>query len=233
MLQFSFILLTVYIFIWFTKAIDYAYFKKERVKRQVIRLGCILFLWCSYIFLVGYSGFLKVTSLPPRMPLFLVFPIFGFIIWFFVSKRFTHYFKPIPICVPLFFQSFRIFVEGLIWWSYLKGLSTVEMTFEGYNYEIIFGLTAIIIGLLAYHKLVGPKFIIFWNVIGLNFLAVIVGVFVSIVYFPIIWGYKGVVINPEFMTFPYMLIPALYMPIAVFTHIFSIIQNKYQLKALL
>lgn len=230
MLQLAFILLTIYVFIWFAKAINYSSTETSIVKRRIIRLGLIFLFWSGYTFLVGYFGILKDTSLPPKMPLLLVFPIFGLLIWFFTSKKASPYLKPIPIYIPLLFQSFRIFVELLIWWSYLKGLTAVEATFEGYNYEIVFGLSALIMGLLAFKNMIGPKLIILWNVIGLSFLSVIVGIFVTLVYFPSIWGYENEIVNPEFLTFPYMYIPAVYMHVAVFTHVFSIIQNKALLK---
>lgn len=230
MLQLAFILLTVYVFIWFAKAINYSSTETTITKRRIIRLGLIFIFWSGYTFLVGYSGVLKNTSLPPRMPLFLVFPVFGLFIWFFASKKASPYLKPIPIYIPVLFQSFRIFVELLIWWSYLKEIAAIEATFEGYNYEIVFGATALIMGLLAYRNMIGSKLIILWNVIGLGFLSVIVGIFTSLVYFPSIWGYENGGVSPEFMTFPFMLIPAIYMHVAVFTHVFSIIQNKALLK---
>lgn len=231
MLELSFILLLTYITAWFSKAISYSSLDKTVTKKRITIFISIIIVWCIYVYIIGHTGVIKVMTLPPRMPLFLILPTFATFAWFFITKRGEPYFKTVPVIIPVFFQSFRIFVELIIFWCFVEGFTTYETTFEGYNYEIYFGASALAVAFLVAKKKLKPQFLILWNFIGLGFLAVIVGIFTTLFFNPALWGYTNSVVNPDFMVFPYMLIPSVFMPCAVFVHIFSIIQNRKLLKS--
>ena len=231
MLESSFILLLIYIAAWFSKAISYSSSDAKIVRKRVLILLSCVVLYSAYTLLIGYTEIIQDTSLPPKMPLFLIFPIFSIFVWFFISKRADPYLDAVPLYFAPLFQHFRIFVELLIFGCYVTGLTRgVEATFEGYNYEIYFACTGLIVGFLIWKKKMAPKIIIVWNFVGIGFLTVIVGIFITLFLKPEIWGYAGSVVSKEFMYFPYMLIPSIYMPVAVFTHVFSIVQHRRLLK---
>ncbi len=225
-LEIAFIILLTYAFTWFFLALKISSDDEALVKKRVRKFSIAVFVWIAYVFVVGRSGLLLDTGMPPRMPLLLVLPAFGVFAWFFITKRHLPFLKSTPVYFPILFQSFRIFVELIIWWCFLNKLIPIEPTFEGYNYELYFGLSSLVIGVLAIKGKLSKSLIVAWNVIGLCFLTVIVIIFVTVLFSPSLWGYEQAVVDPTFMNFPYMLIPAVYMPAAVFVHIFSILQNK-------
>ena len=184
-------------------------------------LFCLLITYDS---LIISSDILLDFSLPPRLLIFIILPSFFLIFLFMRSKYSKKLIEILPNYLPIVFQSFRIIVELIIWQSYLAGFTSYQVSFEGYNYEIYFGISALVMGYLAYKKKVSNNILIAWNIFGLLMLAVIVSIFVTIVYFPHLWPEGSVFVDVGFINLPYMFIPAIFMPTAVMTHIFSIRQ---------
>ncbi len=188
-----------------------------------------LLIWLSYVFFISNSGFLQNFDLPPRFPLLLVIPTFLFIAIQFIRNKRSGMYQAIPIRWSVYFQSFRILVESLFLATVGLGILHPEVTFEGYNFDLIFGVSAIVVGLLVYAWSVLPeKLVLYWNYLGLLVLASIVFLFTTTVYFPSFWGKTETWVNPAFLSFPYTLVPAFLMPSAVMIHIFSILQLNKQ-----
>jgi len=184
-------------------------------------------LWLGYIATLAHFGVFRNFSLPPRIPLFAVLPAFGFIFWFFKTGRHHRLLHVVPRWQPVAFQTFRIGVEFLIMGAVLRGLGPMEPSFEGYNFDIITGITAPLVALLVYRwKTLSEKWVFWWNVMGLLWLVNVVFIFVSLGVAPQIWGYESIPINPGFGEMPYLLIPAFFMPSAVFMHVFSLLQLR-------
>ena len=72
------------------------------------------------------------------------------------------------------FQAFRIPVEWLLHRLYQEGVIPVEMTYAGWNFDIVSGLTAAALGLWLARGGRSPGLVIAWNVLGLVLLANIV-----------------------------------------------------------
>ncbi len=135
----------------------------------------------------------------------------------------------IPKELPVYFQSFRILVELLLLYTFREGIIPISATFEGLNFDILMGISAIPMGYFVFRKkefnLILAKA---WNILGIGmilFVALIIG---TSLYFPALWGNNPVLINGEFMLFPYVLVPVLLAPMAIFMHIVSLRQLKKQ-----
>ncbi|MBK8192304.1 MAG: hypothetical protein IPK76_03610 [Lewinellaceae bacterium] len=179
-------------------------------------------LWLMYMATLAGAGVFKNLEPPPRIVLFLIFPAFVFIAYFFWSKKFEALLRGIPPAWPVYLQSFRIAVELLILGVFLKGLATFEPTLEGYNFDILAGISAPIIAWLGFQRRVLPAWVLkYWNYAGLLLLVNVVGIFMTLMLKPTLWGYASTPIQPEFGTMPYLLIPAIFMPLAVFLHFFT------------
>ncbi len=200
--------------------------KNAQVPSKSLRwFGIGAAVWLCYIAGMAATGFFMVLTLPPRFPIFIIIPAFIFIGWFFLSGRADHLLSVVPKQQPIYLQSFRIVVELLILGAFKKGLATYEPTLEGYNFDVLMGLSAAPVAWLVFSKKILPeKTALIWNFIGLLALANVVGIFLSLLVKPQLWGYPATPISPEFGTMPYLLIPAVYMPLAVFLHVFSIRQ---------
>jgi hypothetical protein len=83
----------------------------------------------------------------------------------------------LPLAGIVALQSFRVAVE---WWlhrMYGEGLVPEQMTFSGRNFDIISGLTGLLLGgWMLSGKPVGRGLVLAWNVLGLALLANIVAV---------------------------------------------------------
>ncbi len=121
-------------------------------------------------------------------------------------------------------QGFRIFVEILFVMSVSEGLLHAEVTIEGYNYDMIFGITAVVVGLTYLAKRLSDKFVLLWNYLGLIVLASVIFVFMSSIYLPELYGYETTPAPLEFTKYPYILVAGYLMPLAVFIHVLSIVK---------
>jgi len=189
------------------------------------------------LFLVGLIGYLAILSftkvltdfgLPPRFPIFLVIPLLLFCIYFYIKNRNNEFIQSIPLHWTAFYQSFRILVEFLILYTFMKGIMPVEATFEGYNFDIIMGISAIPIGLLIYKT--GHKYktlLRIWNIVGILMVLFVAVIIATNTYQPQIWGLTEPSVKTEFMQMPYLLLAGFLAPSAIFIHIISLIQlNK-------
>jgi hypothetical protein len=234
MLQFGYIALTVLMI----SIILLGYFRTlqktttiELSRKRTLKVGIGLLLWILYTSIIAKTGFLQDYSLPPRFPILLIIPAFTFTGFFLYKHRNSSVIKNIPTSWLVYYQSFRILIESLFVASVAKGLLQPEVTFEGYNYDILFGLSALIIGFLAFNKkVISGKGLLLWNYLGLAVIAFIIFLFTTTTYAPELWGSTETLATKEMVTFPFVFVPAFLMPSAIFMHVVSIIQLRKKLK---
>jgi hypothetical protein len=232
MLQAGFILLTItlaIILLWGTSRIaNKAFTDGRQQKRFKIKTALTLIIWLTYVSLISLSGIFTIAALPPRIPLLLVLPAFVFFIYFFASRQFKAFIAHTPASWPVYFQSFRIIVELLIWGAFLNGILPKEASFEGYNFDIAIGITAPFIGYFIVAK-GGSKntgALLAWNFIGLITLVIVVFILMSRSYFYCSFGLSESILARGLGVFPYTFLAGFFMPLAVFMHIYSIIKTR-------
>ncbi len=197
------------------------------IRKKIIFIIAGLTLWQIYIYLISSNGFLANYDFPPKFMLFLVLPAFIFTGVFIYQKRNKPWITAIPEHWLVYFQSFRIMVESLFVMSLHEGILHKNMTIEGYNFDMIVGISALVIAFLVYQKkALSRKLIIWWNYIGLAVLASVILVVTTTIFFPELYGSKVRLMPTDFGTYPYVLIAGFLMPAAVFVHILSIVQLK-------
>ncbi|MEE9430956.1 MAG: hypothetical protein V3V16_07955 [Melioribacteraceae bacterium] len=183
--------------------------------------------WIVYLYLISYNGYIYDKSMPPRFPIFVFIPAIIFMLYFFYTRKNSKLFEYIPNSWAIYYQSFRIIMEVIILMTFQSELIPIQATFQGYNFEILFALTAPIIGYFTFVKPIFSKRIaIIWNIIGILFLFVVVGIMVSSYFLPEMWGSENELIDIRFTQFPLILLPAFMVPSAIFVHIFSIMQIR-------
>lgn len=196
-------------------------------KKKVMLFPTASILWLFTVYIIGETNFYINFDFPPRFVIFGILPSFLLLASFTFSTSGRNLMNTIPIHFPIFFQSFRIIVELLILWCYFEGIGPKAATFMGYNYEFYFGISALLVGVLAFKKRLKSIHLLLWNSIGLFMLAFIVGIFFTSVFaHETIWGSPTRTVSDLFMKMPYISIAVFYMPLAVWMHIFSIQQVK-------
>mgnify|MGYP005989421529 CR=1 FL=1 len=200
--------------------------KRKRIKRTAIA-GIGLLAWFVYVYFITRSGILQNYDLPPRFPIFLVIPPFIFTAIVLYKNRRSKIFAAIPKSWSIAYQSFRIIIESLFVATVTLGILHPEVTFEGYNYDILFGASSFLILFLVFvKKAVSEKVALIWNYLGLIVIAFIIFLFTTTTYFPSLWGSTTSLASEDMISFPFVLVPAFLMPSAVFVHIFSIMQMQ-------
>ncbi len=231
MLKAGFILLTITLALVLFACVSFiagrVFTRVSEQKRFKIKFTVLLVVWLAYISILSLEGVFSNASMPPRIPLFLIIPAFLFFIYFFTNSKFKKIIDATPAALPVYFQSFRIIVELLLFWSFTEGLLPKAATFEGYNFDIIIGITA---PLLAFYKLNKRKehkgIILAWNITGLLTLLVVVFILISHAYFNTFRNEKESILNKGFGIFPFTFLAGFFMPLAVFMHVFSIIKTR-------
>lgn len=200
--------------------------KSPRHRLRKVGLAFVgILLWWLYTYLVASSGIVKDLSLPPKFPLLLIFPVFLFTAIVFYRARKSQVLHAIPVAWPVYFQGFRILVEGLFVASVAAGILHKEVTIEGYNMDMIYACTAVITGYLVFGlKKFSMQWALYWNYLGLAVIASIIFLFMTTLFVPQLWGHEKSVAPIGFLDFPYVMVASFLMPTAVFVHVLSIIQ---------
>lgn len=228
-LKISYIVLTLLMLIIVVsigfKTIDKTFSDKSAIKKKKTILVIGLLLWQVYIFIVATSGIIETYELPPRFPLFLILPAFLFTGVFIYKNRNNTWIQNIKPSTLIYIQVFRVAVETLFVFSISANVLPKLVTIEGYNFDMLIGLTAPIIAFLVFNrKLLSKRIAIQWNYFGLAVLASVVALFITSTYAPNLYGSEIPLIALEATRYPYVLIAAFLMPLAVFFHVLSIVQ---------
>lgn len=214
----------------FKKALITAGYSTERKQKFISGYYLITIVFTVLVAMLALNGVYKTTALPPRIALLAVLPVFILITYFFVSKSYKAVIASFPTSFTIYFQSFRIAVELLIYAIVLQNLVPELVSFNGRNYDILAGLSAPVIGMLYNRGIIGKKILLLWNVLCLGLLANIVFIFMTLIAKPQIWGYATTPISMDFLTIPYIYIAAVFMPVAVFLHVMCIYKIRQQSK---
>jgi hypothetical protein len=167
-----------------------------------------------------YSHF---DTVPPRILLFGVAPAFLLIIIYFLFFR-DAFIDRLSLRALTWLSVVRVPVELVLLGLFQNGLVPVEMTFEGRNFDIVSGITAPIIALLAFRggKINRPVLIV-WNILALALLTNIVTI--AILSFPTPFQRLGVAQpNVGVTYFPFIWLPTIIVPAVLFAHLAALWQ---------
>lgn len=204
--------------------------KRTADSNKVPQIIIPIIVWIVYVLILAFTESLKNLELPPRFPLLLFVPLFVLAIIFYSRNKDNAAFKDLPLQWTSLYQSFRILVETILLYTFYKGIIPVAATFEGYNFDIIIGLTALPIGFFFAKNVQKYKGILLaWNIWGILMVLFVGFIIGTSFYLPSIWGSEVPLVSFDFVSFPYILIPGFLAPSAIFMHIVSIIQIRNQI----
>jgi hypothetical protein len=196
----------------------------EKRKNRILR-GTTLALigWAVLTGILSLSGFFSdFSSFPPNIMIVLIVPLTT-IIWMVSTKTTKEILLHTPAETIIGLQSFRVFVEILLWMLFITNLAPIQMTFEGRNLDILSGITAPLIAFLVYRKKLSRTLTIVWNIACLGLLANIV--ITAILSMPTPFRvFMNDPSNTIVTEFPIIWLPALLVPLAYGLHFLSIRQ---------
>ncbi len=194
--------------------------RQKRIFKNI--LACLL-IWIAFVSGGSISGKMgDFTMFPFNLMPVLIIPLIATILLTF-SKTFGEIIMHVPQENLIRLQSFRIFVEILLWALFIENLAPVQMTFEGRNFDILSGLTALLLAYWVSKQSVSKPVIIVWNLICLGLLINIVAV--AILSMPTSFRtFMNEPSNTIVTQFPISLLPGLLVPLAYSLHFFSLRQ---------
>lgn len=171
---------------------------------------------------LAYSGYyLNTEASPPRFALVLI-PSTLFILYGLIFRRELRRKNQSQRIYGILLHSVRLPIEIVLFGLYLNQMVPELMTFAGRNYDILMGISAPLIGLLYWKKLISKKLLVIWNFTGL-----------ILVTFILINGILSAELpfqqfafdqpNRGISYFPFVLLPALIVPIVIWTHLLDLI----------
>ncbi len=173
--------------------------------------------------ILAYIGFYQVLEgMPPRFALVII-PTIIFLIYGLLPRQQMWIIQNRNTKISTFLHVIRFPVEIVLWQLFIFKMVPELMTFEGRNFDILAGITAPIIGLLFLKNKIGKNIVLVWNFIGLGLILFILfnGIFSA--ELPIQqFGFEQP--NRAVTYFPFILLPAVIVPIVIWTHLSDIIK---------
>ena len=187
--------------------------------------------WLVYAGVLGYLGVIGNPTMRPPGPVFLVIPVFLFIILFLVrSESAGRVSLSVPLSLLIGTQVFRIGVELFLHQLWLVGLAPRMLTFEGANFDIVIGLSAPVVAWLYARGRLGERQVLAWNILGILMLANIA--IRAVLTAPgLLHLIATEVPNRAFGTFPFMYIPGFMAPLALILHVLAIRALRTRLRS--
>lgn len=167
--------------------------------------------WQLLVGIIAWKGFFMET------PIFFVAAIILSVIFSFILV-----YKKMPAQSNtrwlLTIHLLRIPVELLLYQLYIDRQLPEVMTFAGWNYDILIGITASIILFISFFRDIPKKALLIWNVTGSMFLMLIVLMAILSSPLPIqVLGNEQP--NIAVLQYPHYLLPTCIVPLVFFSHL--------------
>lgn len=194
----------------------------ESATRQgQVRAGLGLLAWAGLTGGLAASGALADFSAfpPPVMPVMFsgVF-LTAFVAFSELGRRLAF---DLPLSLLVGYQAFRIAVEIMLHRAGTEGVIGMQMTWSGLNFDVLTGLTGLVLGLWLWQR--GPDapepraLLWIWNLAGLGLLVTIVSVAIMSIPGPL-QRFDGPP-NVWVGSFPFVWLPTLMVTAALFGHL--------------
>ena len=204
--------------------------KKGKQKLQNVTLSILL--WLILLGTLASLGiFNNFSTLPPRPAIILFVPLIVLIIFTLTSGFIKKLLLQTPQHWLIHAQIFRLPIEIFLWQVCMEGVIGTQMTFEGYNFDVLVALTAPIMAFLCCHRKILPhSFLILWNIAGLALVTTIVVIAVLSMPTPLRYFTEGPS-NTFVAFFPFIWLPGFLVINAYFLHVASLRQIFLKRKA--
>ena len=201
-----------------TFIVMFLFYMASNFSSKVLLLSVV---WLLVQGAISYTGFYTKITIPPRFIL-LIAPIFGFLLSLFFTKSGRAFIYGLNLKFLTSIHLIRIPVEFGLHTLFVYKLIPQIMTYEGLNFDIIMGITAILILLFGWSGGVPRKKLqLAWNFLGLILIFTIITISILSAQTPLQqFGFDQP--NIAVLYFPYCWLPGYIVPIVVFSHLASI-----------
>lgn len=202
-----------------TAFVVYQLFKATQYSKKVLM---VLLVWAVITAGLGVMGFYQQNyQMPPRF-LFLVGPGVAAVFVLFATRRGRAFIDSVNIADLTLLHSVRLPVELVLYQLYAASLVPQIMTFDGSNFDIITGLSAPLVYYFAFkRKALNTRWVLAWNFACLLLLFAIMAIAILSSATPFQqFGFEQP--NTGVTYFPFVWLPGIIVPVALFSHLVSI-----------
>lgn len=182
-----------------------------------------IILWAILHSILALNNFYLINETATFNPfVFILIPSFSIILYTAFSKKGKQLYQKRNVLISPVIHVIRILVELFLHYLFLKELIPKEMTFEGRNFDIVIGISAIIIIIMCRFLQLPKQLLLLWNYTGLAFVLFILvnGILASPITYKMFHFSQP---NVAILYFPFILLPAIIVPIVIYTHLTDII----------
>ena len=178
----------------------------EAARRLTRQFDAWAAVWFAAVIIVAASGALRRWDWrPPLFPI-LAAVMLALGVAFARSTLGDRLARGLPLAWLVAFQGFRLPLELLMHRAYTEGVMPVQMSYSGRNFDIVTGITALLLGAAMSIWRVPKTLVWIWNVMGLILLINIVSV--AVASLPLFRAFGPDRLN-TFVTYPpYVFLPA-------------------------
>lgn len=196
--------------------------------RLLLALG-VAVVWMGLWFAVARTGALLDFARRPPPMLLMMAATLGAGLAIGLSPLGARLARRLPLAALVGFQAFRLPLELVMHHAARAGVMPVQMSFEGWNFDIVTGASALIVaGLLAAGR--APRaLVVAWNVVGMLLLAAIGAI--AVVSTPLVhaFGTAPAVLNTWVGTAPFVWLPTVFVACALAGHV--VVTRRLRLEA--
>ncbi len=163
------------VMVWGLATVLTAFRELAKTSAQALAMRFGLLLWLGIPMTLALRGLLADFSGTPPMLMRVVLVCAAFVIGFSLSRAGKGAALTLSPSLLVGFQGFRLPLELLLHQLARRGALPVEMTFSGYNFDIVTGATALLLWLAIRTSRPVPRWVFLaWNTMGLALLATVV-----------------------------------------------------------
>jgi hypothetical protein len=186
-------------------------------RRALLTIGLGGAFWLTMTWFVGASGVLRRwEAMPPPLMILFVGIVAATLALACTThgRRFAH---GLPLWVLVGIQGFRLPLELAMHLMYQRGIMPVQMSYSGRNFDIVTGITALLVAGLLYTGRAGRGVVLAWNVLGLLLVANVVTV--GILSTPVFRLFGDDQLNTWITYPPFIWLPAAMVVVALAGHL--------------
>lgn len=220
----TFILTTLATFVFFLFSMFLS--SSEVIRRRANFISLVILLWIVFQSTLALNGwYMDRVSIPPH----IVFPVVTFTVvalFLFTSERGKKFIDSLSMQTLTWVHLVRIPVELCLLWLAQNKQVPYSMTFEGYNFDIVFGITAPLVALLYFRwKKISNRVFLIWNVLGIiSVLAIVVRAAGAAPTALQAWDFAQP--NYAILHFPVIWLPSFIVPIVLIAHFKAVRQLR-------
>ncbi len=190
---------------------------ESAARRAAIIVGVDSAAWMGLTWFAALSGILQQWDRRPPPFALIIIGVVGVSLILAFGGVGTRLARHIPLWALVAIQSFRLPLELAMHGLYERGIMPIQMSYSGRNFDIVTGVTAIVVAVLVKAGYGGRLLVAAWNVLGLALLVNVVAV--AIVSTPM-FQYFGADRMVTFVTYtPFVWLPAVMVVAALAGHL--------------